>query len=91
MSEFKTPKFVGPEWGKAMRGVHGEDGKPCELCGQPATSVAMAGVPTPGGLSYEGQIRLCDVCTDKMLDGEVPPALELIEARDKKAKEEQTP
>ncbi len=91
MSDVKMPKFAGPGWGAAMRGVQAQDGLPCEVCGQPSTQVAMAGIPTPAGLSYEGQIRLCDACTDKMLNGEIPSSLELIEARDKKAKEEQTP
>ncbi len=80
-------KFVGPEWGRAMRSVRGEDGKPCEVegCGKPATQVAMVGIPSPAGLSYMGQIRLCDECAEKILAGELPTPLEQIEKKEEQA------
>jgi hypothetical protein len=74
--------LAGKGWSKPMRGAKGEDGKPCERCGQPAHSILMAGVPSPGGLTYQGQLRLCDPCAEEILQGD-KSVLQLLEERDR--------
>lgn len=73
----------GTGWIGPMRNARANDGKPCERCGQPAHNVMMAGLPSPGGLQFAGQLVVCDVCSEEILQGD-KSVLDLIEERDRK-------
>jgi hypothetical protein len=75
----QVPAIAGLGWSKAMREAKKKDGEACEICAKPGHNVLMVGMPTPGGLEFQGQLRLCDECADEVLQG--GNAMELLERK----------
>lgn len=74
-------------WGAALREAHKGHGSPCAICGAPSEFALMVGLPTPAGLEYQGMVRACDACKDKVLNGELPDSFTLLQQQEKKEEE----
>lgn len=61
----------GTGWREAMRGAKKRDGETCGRCKErPSHQVVMVGIPSPMGMSFEGDVALCDECLEKIMQGE---------------------
>ena len=76
----QVPTIAGLGWSKAMRDAKRRDGEACEICEKPGHNVLMVGVPNPGGLEFQGSLRLCDECVEEVMGS--GNAMDLLEKKE---------